>query len=240
MIALLDIGNSRTKYCFHDNSERTFHCAVLNKSISHNFLTEKFTDVDKIVVSSVANKKITETINIWCHANKVVYQQVFSEFKKNTVISGYKEPRQLGVDRWLALIGVAYLYPNKNVLVIDAGTATTIDFLTKTGQHQGGWILAGINTLISSVLAETAQVKANVIEQESLAFGINTSENVHHAAWAATVGAINLAILEVQKQTLTLDELIITGGNANILASLISHECTVIEELVFTGLEAYL
>lgn len=239
MLALLDIGNSRVKYCLLQDGERSPQHAVLNKMISNNFLTENFANVDKIIVSSVGHKKLTDTISAWCDANKVAYQQIFSELKKNTVTSGYENPNQLGVDRWLALVGAANLYPNKNLLIIDAGTATTIDFLTATGQHQGGWILAGIKMLISSVLADTNQVTANLVEKESLDFGINTSENVHNAAWAATVGAINLAISKIQKQGFVLNKIIITGGNGHLLASVIPQKTTVLTELVFDGLEAY-
>jgi len=239
MIALLDIGNSRVKYCLLHDGERTSQCAVMNNVVSNNFLTENFADVDKIIVSNVGYKKLTDTISAWCDANKVVYQQIFSELKKNTVTSGYENPNQLGIDRWLALVGAAHLYPNKNLLIIDAGTATTIDFLTAAGQHQGGWILAGIKMLVSSVLTETNQVTANRVEKESLAFGINTSENVHNAAWAATVGAINLAVSKIQKQGVVLNKIIITGGNGHILASVIPQKTTVLAELVFDGLEAY-
>ena len=240
MIALFDIGNTRTKYCMFDKGKRSTQQATLNRTISDTFLDVNFVGVSKIIIASVSNAAVTSEINTWCQKNNVVFKQVFSELKKNCVVSGYKDPKQLGVDRWLGLIGAANLYPKKNVLIIDAGTATTIDFLLASGQHQGGWILAGIKTLIASVLAETTQVQANLRETESVAFGLNTSENVHNAAWAATVGAIHLAITEIQKQGLVLGNVIITGGNGNLLASLMTHEYTVIEELVFNGLEAYI
>ena len=204
--------------------ERSPQQAILNQSISNSFLHENFSDAVKIVVASVSNKAVTDQINAWCLSNNIIYQQIYSEIKKNKINSGYKDPNQLGVDRWLALIGAANLYPNKNLLIIDAGTATTVDFLMASGQHQGGWILAGVKMLISSVLSETTQVQANLVEKESLAFGLNTSENVHNAAWAATVGAIHLAISQIKNQGLILDEVIITGGNGNSLAQLITHK----------------
>ena len=240
MIILVDIGNTRTKYSFVINGKRNSQQAVLNKCLTNDFLSENFIDASRIIVASVNHAELANEINRWCQINKVPYQQVVSEVNKNNVISGYQSPSQLGVDRWLALIGAAELYPNKSILIIDAGTATTIDFLAAIGQHQGGWILAGIDTLISSVLADTVQVQANEKEKESLSFGINTSENVHNAAWAATVGSINLAIVQVEQQGIILDEIIFTGGNGRLLSSLISHQSTIIEELVFSGLQAYI
>lgn len=240
MIALIDIGNTRTKYCLVSKDKRKPQQAVLNKYFTHDFLDENFVGATRLIVASVNQDKLSDVISAWCHINKIDYQQVVSEKHKNNIVSAYQQPSQLGVDRWLTLIGAAELFPNKNVLIVDAGTATTIDLLTSNGQHQGGWILAGIETLISSVLADTIQVEANDNEKESLAFGINTSENVHNAAWAATVGAINLAISQAQSQNIMLEEVIITGGNGKLLSSLVSHQNTVIEELVFSGLQAYI
>lgn len=240
MIVLIDIGNTRTKYCIVSEGKRSSQQGVANMHFCYDFLCENFSDATKVIVASVSHEQQTDKIKDWCQENNITYQQVVSETKKNAVITGYQEPSQLGIDRWLALIGSAEIFPNKNILIIDAGTATTIDFLAATGKHQGGWILAGINTLISSVLANTVQVQANNNEKESLAFGTNTSENVHNAAWAATVGSINLAISQVQQQGFILDEVIFTGGNGNLLSSLISYRSTVIDELVFTGLQAYI
>jgi len=240
MIILIDIGNTRTKYCVVNKGKRDPQQAILNKCLTKSFLTKNFIGAARLIVASVNHDKLTDQLSEWCQNNKIAYQQVVSETNKNNVVSGYQYPSQLGVDRWLTLIGASELFPNRNVLIVDAGTATTVDFLSATGQHQGGWILAGIKGLISSVLTETTHVKANDKEKESLVFGINTSENVHNAAWAATVGAVNLAIFQVQSQNITLDEVIITGGNGKLLSSLVSHQNTVIEELVFSGLQAYI
>ncbi len=239
MIVLFDIGNTRTKYCIVQNGSRSQPKAIPNEELSCDFLTEQFSGSTKVLVASVSHNKLTDSIDNWCQHNKVFYQRIVSEAKKNKVISAYQEPSQLGIDRWLALIGASDALPERNILIIDAGTATTFDLLAANGQHQGGWILAGINMLITSVLANTIQVHANHEEQERVAFGANTSENVHNAAWAATVGAVNMAISQSEYQGFTIDEIVLTGGNSNILSSLISQKNLVIEDLVFIGLQAY-
>ncbi|MBL0711730.1 MAG: type III pantothenate kinase, partial [Colwellia sp.] len=198
MIVLIDIGNTRTKYCLVDQGKRRTQQAISNECLSNKFLTTNFSCVSKLIVASVSHNKLTDIISDWCGSHKIEYQRVVSGAKKNHIITAYQVPSQLGVDRWLALIGAAAHFPNKNILIIDAGTATTIDLLTSNGQHQGGWILAGIKTLITSILADTEQVQAKDKEKESVAFGTNTSENVHNAAWAATIGAVNLAISQAQ------------------------------------------
>lgn len=240
MIVLIDIGNTRTKYCIVKDGNRKSQEAISNRSLTSDFLDTNFKAATRMIVASVSEQQLTEDLSNWCHTRKVNYQRVISEAKKNNVITAYQVPIQLGVDRWLALIGTAKIFPNKNVLIIDAGTATTVDLLAADGNHQGGWILAGIDTLITSILATTTQVHANEKEQESIAFGKNTSENVHNAAWAATVGAVNLAISQAQQDGFIVDEVIFTGGNGATLSTLIDCRSKIIEGLVFTGLQCYI
>jgi type III pantothenate kinase len=240
MIILIDIGNTRTKYCTLSEGQRSISRALLNENLSSEFLNKTFIDATSIIMASVNDDTFTELLDSWCQLNDIRFDKVVSEKYKNNVVCGYQTPTQFGVDRWLTLVGAESLFPNESLLIIDAGTATTLDFLLSTGQHQGGWILAGINTLISSVLADTTLVKAKPDENESLIFGTTTSENVHNAAWAATIGTIDLAIKNIHDNNLIVDKVIITGGNGKALSSLMSHQNIVIEDLVFSGLQAYI
>ncbi len=61
------------------------------------------------------------------------------------VTSAYQQPQRLGVDRWLALLG-GYSMGVTDAMIIDAGSAITVDLLKKDGQHLGGAILPGFNT----------------------------------------------------------------------------------------------
>jgi type III pantothenate kinase len=240
MIALVDIGNTRTKYCVVSNKKRDAIQSTANEQLSNEYLAEAFSKIDKLIVASVSHNRLTDKIELWCQQHDINYQRVVSEKSKKGVLSAYHQPSQLGVDRWLTLIAANTLYPSKNTLIVDAGTATTFDLLASNGVHKGGWILAGIDTLFSCVLNNTSLVQANVDETASLSFGASSSENVNNATWAATIGAIHLAILQSEQQGVAVDEIVLTGGNSRRLASLLSHRCIVIEDLVFIGLQAYI
>lgn len=240
MIVLLDIGNSRAKYCIVNKGQRNRPQAIQANQLSKAFLSDNFTGVTRLLVASVCREEVTDTIKVWCQTHQVSYQRVISEKIKNRVVSGYTNPSQLGVDRWLTLIGAAELFPNCNILIVDTGTATTVDFLLATGLHQGGWILPGINTIVTSVLANTIQVNAKPLEAASTVFGVNTSENVHNAAWASTVATIDLATRQIEKQGHSLNHIIMTGGNASILSPMLSQPNKVIDDLVFCGLDTYI
>ncbi|WP_352284776.1 type III pantothenate kinase, partial [Pseudoalteromonas sp. Q18-MNA-CIBAN-0097] len=70
----------------------------------------------------------------------------------------YEHVGNLGIDRWLALIAGFTLYPNTACIVVDAGTATTIDVLDSEGLHLGGWILPGLDLMTSSLTQNTQRV----------------------------------------------------------------------------------
>ena len=240
MITLLDIGNTRTKYCTVESGVRSKLHAIANEDVSPDFLSSHFGLSTKLITACVSHEKLINLIATWCDRNNTEFHRVKSESKKNNVISGYEIPEQLGVDRWLTIIAASELYPKMNVLIIDAGTATTIDFLTESGQHKGGWILAGVTMLVSTLLMNTSQVSARSKENPSIRFGTDTSENVHNGSIAATIGAIQLAISEINSLDYDLNKVIITGGNAHILSPLLTNSNIVIDELVFVGLQAYI
>ncbi len=242
MNILIDIGNSRTKYCFADKSDITSFTqitAVKNKDFNKDFFEQHFISADKVIVASVASDLLTAKLERWCKKNKLTFREVKSEKKRGRVTSAYDKPQQLGIDRWLALLAVEQIYPNKNVLIIDAGTATTVDLLAASGQHLGGWILAGVSALFTSILKETTNVEAKPVDEVSLAFGSNTTTNVNNACWAATVGLINEAIRQAEIEFGPLDEIVITGGNGRVLQKLVLTEMTQIDELLFYGLNRY-
>ena len=242
MTILVDIGNSRTKYCSVEESNTTAFTkitAIDNKLLSEDIFNKHFINTNKIIVANVASDLLTTKLESWCKNNNLVYIEVKSEKKRGNVISAYEQPEQFGIDRWLTLLGAAQLYPDKHVLIIDSGTATTIDLLASSGKHLGGWILPGISTLFNSIHSETVNVNAAVTNVTSLMLGTNTTSNVNNACWAATVGLIEQAIHQSQLQVTRLDEIIITGGNGKVLQQLSSTQMRLIDKLIFYGLNSY-
>lgn len=239
MIALIDIGNSRAKYCLLSKGERGNVNVVDNEFLLTVLTVDILPQVKKLIVANVSQSQITAKINLLCQQNDVIFQQINSELKKNKLVSAYQNPKQLGVDRWLGLLAAAETFPQENILIVDAGTATTLDLLAANGQHKGGWIIAGVSMLVNSVLTNTAQVKANAQEDTSLAFGVNSSENLHYGAWAATAGAVTMAVQQSELQGMHIDKILLTGGNAHQLHTLLTNNCIVIEDLLFIGLQQY-
>ncbi len=251
MIILIDIGNSRAKYVLSENGKLSVTSQLDNNDFNSDYFLQYFSQASQVVVANVAEPALTTELNVWCVSKGIGFTQVHSEQQKNSLVSAYQKPTQLGIDRWLALLAATHLYPKKNVLIIDAGTATTVDLVSEHGQHQGGWILAGVNALFNSILSHSTLVHAESKTTPSLVFGDNTTDNVNNACWAATLGMINQAVTQA-KQLGTIEHIILTGGNGLALSKLLIADTKktneegasvgniqFIENLIFYGLQEY-
>ncbi|WP_181902106.1 type III pantothenate kinase [Thalassotalea euphylliae] len=240
---LIDIGNTRTKYCFvvDDKLASIQYCD--NQSLSTTWFNQHWLGCDQLVLASVAHQNIEELIKHWALAQKIRCQQVKTPDKAFGVTNGYERYEQLGVDRWLAVLGASKRFANQACIVVDTGTATTIDYIDSNGCHQGGWILAGIETLFNSIQANTANVRGDRIQINSLGFGRNTNDNLAQAAWASTVGLIKQAMLTAEQLNDVTPLLVITGGNGERIAQMLDIDSTrvhYVPAIVFEGLACYL
>lgn len=248
MILLIDIGNSRTKYVQLIDGALSVPTQLNNNDFTVAYFAEYFSNFSQIIVANVAKSALTNELASWCAEQNISCKQVHSEQQKKALTSAYQDPTSLGIDRWLALLGAISIYPQENVLIIDAGTATTVDLLASNGQHQGGWILAGINAIFNSTLSHSTLVHAESKTHASLAFGNNTTDNVNNACWAATLGMIEQAIIQAQ-QLGDVDRIILTGGDGKALTTLLLAQTTsesfsiasiqFMDNLIFYGLQEY-
>lgn len=239
MKLLIDVGNTRTKYCMAKEEGFRTVTTVLNSAFNAEYFNSHFLQVTQCIIANVADQQITLNINSWAQAERIPVTNVESERFKNGVTAAYNDITTLGVDRWLAILGAHSLYPNKNLIVIDAGTATTVDVVNQAGQHLGGWILPGIMTMLTSLAEKTDKVRVACDQPSTLTFGDNTSACVNNACWAATLGLITQAKLTLVALGEDVDHIIITGGDAQALLSLSSENMQHSAELVFIGLLQY-
>lgn len=238
MKLLIDIGNSRTKFLFEKEEQLTAMESIRNEGVNEEWLASITNSVEKIIVASVGELSLIEKIEKHAEQQAIAFLKVESEGSRFGVTSSYQQPTTLGVDRWLTLLAANTCCQSQNVLIIDAGTATTVDLLDSSGDHLGGWILPGIDILFNSLLVNTSQISATQKCLPVLSFGKSTSECVNNACWAATLGIIEQAINQAKIQV-SLDKILITGGNAEKISMLLTAEHQVIHQLVFIGLQRF-
>lgn len=232
MYLLLDVGNSRTKaVCYAEGTYQILAALTASKLTS--------LPLKAVYVSSVAKEEQLALLRAELGLERLPWRCLCSEEHGFELKNGYTEPAKLGVDRWLAMQGAVRQYPATDILVVDAGTAMTIDWVDSTSQHLGGWIVSGLKLQQQALLTNTARV-AQVIESKgkgspSVLPGSNTLAGVENGAFAAVIGTIRLAW-----QIRPMQQLMITGGDAETLIPHLNDLPVVYDPLlIFRGMARY-
>jgi type III pantothenate kinase len=240
MNLLIDIGNTRLKWCLlianeFSNSSTLICTDKLNEDL---FIAWKNLIVPQNVIiasvaTSVINKVVTSIITaLWN------IEPVFVKVQPNIcgVTTNYSNPSQLGIDRWLALIATRRRGA-KSAVVVDCGTAVTIDVLNNFGHHIGGLIIPGLRLLRQSIFDHTNIPYLNLSNDFNL-LGQNTGECIAAGTVQAIVGTIEIVHKRAMVDNGISPRLILTGGDAVIIAIYLTIPHSIIPELVFEGLAA--
>jgi type III pantothenate kinase len=149
----------------------------------------------------------------------------------------YPDPSRLGADRWAALLGARGLTDGA-CLVVDAGSALTIDAMAPGGVHLGGWIIPGLHMMLEALESRTGDLRA--LRQASLGvapgeFPTDSGPAMEAGANMAAAGAVRLARERLEANCGRASRLILTGGDAAILLPALTGGEHV-PELVLQGL----
>ena len=236
MIIEIDAGNSRLKWRCRDPQSVRATPARVADSVSAIAAELEVASVERVHIASVRAPEYLEQLAREC-------EQVFNVKVNVARVSAqcgglrirYADPARLGVDRWLAMLAARSMAPTA-CLVVDCGTALTIDRIAEDGEHGGGFILPGL-ALMRRSLEENTRIRLDAgFEAGSIALGNSTDEAVYHGTLAAAV-----AVIQAQWQALNnasgSARLILTGGGASELgAHLASQGVEIISDLVLDGL----
>lgn len=130
----------------------------------------------------------------------------------------YANPHEIGADRIAGAIGAVSLHPEKNLIIIDMGTATTIDCVTKDREYLGGAILSGLKISVEALANGTAKLPSVEIAKPSQVCGSNTVEAIQSGLFYGNAGAIKEFLYMYQKEIFHGEKpfVIGTGGFARI------------------------
>jgi type III pantothenate kinase len=239
MILAIDAGNSRIKWRLTDGSQKIAQGAQL---------TAKVLEGEVLNLSGIKSPSEIRIANV--AGGDVVYslkQQLISQFSapirfaKTSAAMGelscaYEDPETLGVDRWLA-IAAAYHKYNKSLMLVDAGSAITIDIIGPGGQHIGGYIVPGLTLMHDALWKNTSDVRVVGSGTEELWLpGKNTQQSVNKGCLLAAVSMIESLAAQFPVR------IVITGGDAKVISQGISldaenHSNLVLDGLVLDGIE---
>lgn len=231
MKLLIDAGNTRIKWALLAGAE-WLRLAAVPSDQAHTLgvRVAHLPAVNEVWVSNVAGAEVARYIQTACASRGWQARFIVAQKMQCGVCNGYQSPEQLGSDRWAALIA-AWHRVGKSALVVNCGTATTIDALSDMGEFMGGLILPGIALMQSSVVATAAQLQQST--GKYAAFPVNTADALWSGALQATCGAIR-----GQHELLgKLDApVLLSGGAAQPLLDLIKLPVDPVADLVLQGL----
>lgn len=236
MKLLIDAGNTRIKWALVADDGAWLRDGVLPVGQAGE-LPGLFADaqgLQQIWVSNVAGTEVTHHIrNI--RVGQPAQHHVVAQQLQCGVRNGYSNAAQLGSDRWASLIAAWHLVQGE-CLVVNCGTAITIDALSGKGEFLGGLILPGVELMQRSLIAATDQLKpalAQLDQGKYARFPQNTADALFSGAIQASCGAI-------QRQHALLDDdeapVVLSGGAAGLLRENINLPLRVVDNLVLQGL----
>lgn len=236
MILLVDMGNTRVKWRVQTAGE------VLAAGVGLLEDPELFAPlnriagrIERVAVSTVASEQQREQLR-QCLGRLVAAPTTFywSEAERSGLRNAYRDVQKMGADRWHAMCG-AWARSRASGLVVDAGSAITVDFIATEGQHLGGYILAGRSMMLRALAQDAARINYDSAADGRGQPGRNTGECVFHGLqwfWQALADRLNREASERR-----LAAIYVTGGDADELLrqGLQGIHCP---ELVLDGLAA--
>ena len=228
----IDQGNSRTKVALMTDE---------GKMINH-FIYKQFSSVDVerlFDLYDITDSIISSVVNIEAAIVNTLHRRsqhfvLFDHLTPVPIVNKYDTPHTLGQDRLAAAVGAKSLCPNENLLIIDAGSAITYDFVSAEGEYMGGNIAPGLKmrfTVLQRMTTKLPLVEADENELIPL-FGKNTRD-------AIAAGVIRGTAYEVKGYMRTLREKVphfqtyVTGGNAAYILNNVRSSRTEKRELHF-------
>jgi len=136
----IDIGNSRIKAAVFNNERLVANCTVQSAKELYAFI-KKYSGIKTAIVSSTTDYPAGFTSLF----GKKIKLTELSEKTPLPFSNAYKTPKTLGKDRIAAIAGAWHILPKKNILVVNAGTCITYDFIHKNGVYHGGAISPGLD-----------------------------------------------------------------------------------------------
>ncbi|MEQ1663327.1 MAG: type III pantothenate kinase [Thiobacillus sp.] len=232
----LDAGNTRLKWRLYDahgiRHDGAAYYAELDalwplcKTGMHAYL------------ASVASAELTRSLTEGLLQRGVETTVMTVQQQAGGVTNGYSDPGQLGVDRWLALVG-ARQRTLSACLVVSAGTALTVDAMAASGDFLGGVIVPGMALMQQALQTGTARVQVENGAWQR--FPTNTPNAVHTGVITALAGTVLTQYTALAQISATHPLCMVTGGDADLLLPYLTtipvEQCTIVPHLILEGIE---
>lgn len=236
MILALDAGNSRVKWGLWEDRGFIAQGSVAIAEADALFDILHVHDRPQAVIgSNVAGPAAAQALAAALQAWQIDVRWIESRPAQCGVTSHYLNPNTLGTDRWAALIG-AHRRGLGACIVVDAGTAVTVDALTADGAFLGGLILPGVELMARALADGTAGLPLEAGRFEP--FPRSTMNAIRSGAMQAITGAIERLAATLQERAQASAQVVVAGGAGPLIVPLLSVPPVQAPALVLEGLVA--
>lgn len=235
----IDIGNSLAKLAVIENGQVV------------DFLKTDRPDAAFVAGVLDANPAIDAAIAMSCRAADSEVESLlkrrlrrFLRFDRSVPVpieNCYATPETLGPDRLAAAVGAWTLYPGRNILIVDFGTAITIDFVTERGEYLGGNISPGADTRFRALNRFTGTLPLCSLPQQEKPTLLGDSTRS-----AIESGVVNGIVYEIEGYIRDLEQryedlrIVFTGGESDFFAKRLKNTIFATYDLVAYGLNRIL
>lgn len=235
MNLLLDMGNSRLKWALGYHDQLLIGTSLDNTQVNPQNLLDAWAHLAKphaIGIAWVSQSELLSSVKsvantLW---QDVTIYDIKAQAKAFNVQNAYANAEKLGVDRWLALLAARQRYTG-HCCIVDCGTAITLDLLDGKGAHLGGFICPGLTLMKQSLATGTGSLPFNV---ES--FDMRPANCTEAAIYAGTLAAATGLIEQIVKSQPLDCQVILTGGDAELIGQHLTLPITIETNLVLRGL----
>ena len=245
-IIALDIGNTETtvgigskdnwdsyRFTTRDTNTPDELLALFNSTFQIKSEVKK--DIEGAIICSVvpqATNSFSEAIRKYLNLEPVIVGPGIKTGLKVNI----DNPKELGPDR-IANSVAGYLITETDTVVIDLGTATTFDVVSKNKEYLGGSIAPGIKISLDALTSKTASLKSVELDTPNKVIGKNTYEAIQSGL---IMGHASMIDSMVEKIILEIDfepKIILTGGLSKVVQPILNVNVEYIENLTLVGLE---
>ena len=236
----LDLGNTRGKWRLLEGRNVRARGSMPTAAVRSGELPPEWLELcpQRVRAANVAGTGISAALQDAVGAQfglAVEFARV--EHRRAGVTCAYSDIAKLGVDRWLAVLA-AYQRSRRAALIVDCGSAVTLDLVDNGGQHLGGYILPGLELMRRALFKDTDAVKVPQALQAgmSLAPGRDTDSAVNRGLPLMVLGAVDRAYQILVAAGSAEPLLWLTGGDGPFFSSVCAVPHQLVPELVLDGL----
>jgi len=244
MRLLLDVGNSRIKWCLADAKSWQPGEPLLRGNKAFKDLARpawaELEAPERVIVSNVAGEDYQKSIRTWIKRRwKIDAEFLQSSAQCCGVTNAYPIPERLGPDRWACLLAAHALY-SKAVCIIDCGSAISVDALSAKGEHLGGLITPGLDMMVSAITDRAPGVSLEEPGEDAVSLlGRDTASAVRGGTLYAAVALVDRVYSDISDELGKSVIKLITGGDAERILPLLSATPEHVPDLVLKGLNVY-